>query len=82
MRVTEMSMLGLMCNHTKMDRIKYEDIRKKIGVTSIYDKMNISLENLVFRCSDKKSRILSRVRYKEGEKSTKNYLKKKYYKET
>ncbi|XP_055802220.1 uncharacterized protein LOC129871346 [Solanum dulcamara] len=39
MRVAEMRMLRWMCGHTRMDRIRNEDIRDKVGVASVEDKM-------------------------------------------
>ena len=39
MSVAEMRMLRWMCGHTKMDQIRNEDIRKKLGVTVIEDKL-------------------------------------------
>ena len=39
MRVVEMRMLRWMCGHTKMDKIRNESIREKVGVASIEDKL-------------------------------------------
>ena len=37
--VAEMRMLRWMCGHTRPDKIRNEDIRRKVGVTSIVDKL-------------------------------------------
>ncbi|XP_060182471.1 uncharacterized protein LOC132612165 [Lycium barbarum] len=39
MKVAEMRMLRWMCGHTRSDRIRNEDIRDKVGVASMEDKM-------------------------------------------
>ncbi|XP_060191168.1 uncharacterized protein LOC132620753 [Lycium barbarum] len=39
MKVAEMRMLRWMCGHTRRDRIRNEDIRDKVGVASVEDKM-------------------------------------------
>ena len=39
MRVTEMRMIRWICGHMRLDKIRNEAIRSKIGVTSIEDKM-------------------------------------------
>ncbi|KAK4350932.1 hypothetical protein RND71_030245 [Anisodus tanguticus] len=39
MKVVEMRMLRWMCGHTMRDRIRNEDIRDKVGVASMEDKM-------------------------------------------
>ena len=39
MRVAEMRMIRWICGHTRLDRIRNEVIRGKIGVASIEDKM-------------------------------------------
>ncbi|XP_060179517.1 B3 domain-containing protein REM17-like isoform X4 [Lycium barbarum] len=39
MKVAEMRMLRWMCGHTRNDRIRNEDIRDKVGVASVEDKM-------------------------------------------
>ncbi|XP_070031589.1 uncharacterized protein [Nicotiana tomentosiformis] len=39
MKVAEMRMLRLMCEHTRIDRIRNEVIRDKVGVAPIEDKM-------------------------------------------
>ncbi|XP_060189176.1 uncharacterized protein LOC132618126 isoform X2 [Lycium barbarum] len=39
MKVAEMRMLRWMCGHTRSDRIRNEDIRDKVGVASVEDKM-------------------------------------------
>ena len=39
MKVAEMRMLRWMCGHTRMDKIRNEDIREKVGVAPIDDKM-------------------------------------------
>ena len=39
MSVAEMRMLRWMCDNTRRDRVRNEDIRTKIGVTSIEEKM-------------------------------------------
>ncbi|XP_070053973.1 uncharacterized protein [Nicotiana tomentosiformis] len=39
MKVAEMRMLRWMCGNTKMDKIRNEDIREKVGVTPMDDKM-------------------------------------------
>jgi len=39
MRVAQMRMLRWMCGHTRLDEIKNEVIRDKVGVASIEDKM-------------------------------------------
>ncbi|XP_070007264.1 uncharacterized protein [Nicotiana sylvestris] len=39
MKVAEMRMLRWMCGHTRMDKIRNEDIREKVGVAPMEDKM-------------------------------------------
>ena len=39
MSVAEIRMFRLMCGHTRKDMIKNEDIRGKVGVAAIEDKM-------------------------------------------
>ena len=39
MRVAEMRMIRWICGHTRLDKIRNEVIRGKIGVASIEDKM-------------------------------------------
>ena len=39
MRVAEMRMIRWICGHTRLDKIRNEVIRAKIGVASIEDKM-------------------------------------------
>ncbi|XP_060206140.1 uncharacterized protein LOC132633629 [Lycium barbarum] len=39
MKVAEMRMLQWMCEHTRRDKIRNEDIRDKVGVASVEDKM-------------------------------------------
>ena len=39
MKVAEMKMLRWMCWHTRMDKIRNEDIREKVGVAPMEDKM-------------------------------------------
>ncbi|KAK4371669.1 hypothetical protein RND71_007053 [Anisodus tanguticus] len=39
MKVTEMRMLRWMCGHTRRDRIRNDDIRDKVIVASVEDKM-------------------------------------------
>jgi len=39
MRVAEMRMIRWICSHTRLDKIRNEVIRGKIGVASIEDKM-------------------------------------------
>ncbi|XP_070043830.1 uncharacterized protein [Nicotiana tomentosiformis] len=39
MKVEEMRMLRWMCGHTRMDKIRSDDIREKVGVAPIDDKM-------------------------------------------
>ncbi|OIT39959.1 histone deacetylase 14 [Nicotiana attenuata] len=39
MKVAVMRMLRWMCGHTKIDKIRNEDIRKKVGVAPVDDKM-------------------------------------------
>ena len=39
MRVAEMRMIRWICGHTRLDRIRNEVIRGKVGVASIEDKM-------------------------------------------
>ncbi|XP_070025856.1 uncharacterized protein [Nicotiana sylvestris] len=39
MKVAEMRMLRWMCEHTKMDKIRNEAIREKVGVAPLEDKM-------------------------------------------
>jgi len=39
MKVVEMRMIRWICGHTRLDRIRNEVIRDKIGVASIEDKM-------------------------------------------
>ncbi|XP_070003183.1 uncharacterized protein [Nicotiana sylvestris] len=39
MRVAEMRMLRWMCGHTRMDKIRNDDIREKVHVAPIEDKM-------------------------------------------
>nr|XP_016501018.1 PREDICTED: uncharacterized protein LOC107819426 [Nicotiana tabacum] len=39
MKVAEMRMLRWMCGHTRMDKIRNEDIQEKVGVTPIEDKI-------------------------------------------
>lgn len=39
MEVAEMRMLQWMCEHTRRDRIRNEDIPDKVGATSVDDKM-------------------------------------------
>ncbi|XP_070008445.1 uncharacterized protein [Nicotiana sylvestris] len=39
MQVAEMRMLRWMCGHTRMDKIRNEDIRERVGVAPIEDKM-------------------------------------------
>ncbi|XP_059306273.1 uncharacterized protein LOC132057673 [Lycium ferocissimum] len=39
MKVAEMRMLRWMCGHTRSDKIRNEDIRDKVGVASVEDKM-------------------------------------------
>ncbi|XP_059285302.1 uncharacterized protein LOC132038635 [Lycium ferocissimum] len=39
MKVAEMRMLRWMCGHTRSNRIRNEDIRDKVGVASVEDKM-------------------------------------------
>ena len=39
MNIEEMRMLRWMCGHTRKDKIRNEDIRGKIGVADIEDKM-------------------------------------------
>ncbi|XP_070021990.1 uncharacterized protein [Nicotiana sylvestris] len=39
MKVAEMRMLKWMCGHTRLDKIRNEDIREKVGVTPMDDKM-------------------------------------------
>ncbi|XP_070040768.1 uncharacterized protein LOC142168883 [Nicotiana tabacum] len=38
-KVTEMRMLRWMCVHTRRDKIRNKDIRDKVGVVSVVDKM-------------------------------------------
>nr|XP_009786521.1 PREDICTED: uncharacterized protein LOC104234620 [Nicotiana sylvestris]XP_016512247.1 PREDICTED: uncharacterized protein LOC107829252 [Nicotiana tabacum] len=39
MKITEMRLLRWMCRHTKLDKIRNEDIREKVGVAPVDDKM-------------------------------------------
>ncbi|XP_070014509.1 uncharacterized protein [Nicotiana sylvestris] len=39
MKVAEMRMLRWMCGHTKLDKIRNDDIRRKVGVAPMKDKM-------------------------------------------
>ncbi|XP_070014029.1 uncharacterized protein [Nicotiana sylvestris] len=39
MKVAEMRMMRWMCGHTRMDKIRNEDIREKVGVAPMEDKM-------------------------------------------
>ncbi|XP_070014686.1 uncharacterized protein [Nicotiana sylvestris] len=39
MKVAEMRMLRWMCGHTRIDKIRNDDIREKVGVASVEDKM-------------------------------------------
>ena len=39
MSVAEMRMLRWMCGHTRIDRVRNDDIRKKLGVAAIEDKL-------------------------------------------
>ncbi|XP_070013768.1 uncharacterized protein [Nicotiana sylvestris] len=39
MKVLEMRMLRWMCGHTRIDKIRNEDLRKKMGVAPVEDKM-------------------------------------------
>jgi hypothetical protein len=39
MSVAEMRMLRWICGHTRKDQIKNDDIRDKLGVTSIQEKL-------------------------------------------
>ena len=39
MRVTKMRMIRLICGHMRLDKIRNEVIRTKIGVASIEDKL-------------------------------------------
>ncbi|XP_070004357.1 uncharacterized protein [Nicotiana sylvestris] len=39
MKVAEMRMLRWMCEHSKMDKIRNEVIREKVGVAPVEDKM-------------------------------------------
>ncbi|KAG5610037.1 hypothetical protein H5410_021318 [Solanum commersonii] len=39
MHVAEMRILRWMCGHTRSDKIRNEDIRDKVGVASMVDKM-------------------------------------------
>jgi len=74
MRVAEMRMIPWMCGHTRLDKIRNEVIRGKIGVASIEDKIREarlhwfghirrrSMDTLVRRCEKIDLPRLSRSR--------------------
>lgn len=39
MMVAEMRMLRWLCGHTRLDKVRNEVVRSKVGVTNIKDKM-------------------------------------------
>ena len=50
MNVAEMRMLRLMCGNTRRDKVRNEDIRTKIGVASIEEKMRENRLNGLVMC--------------------------------
>jgi len=56
MQIAEVRMLRLMYGHTRSDKIRNEDIRVKVGVAFIVDKMRESKHEIVWKCKEEMHR--------------------------